>query len=225
MGPALPGFLGSLAPVLNNYGYLAVVGLVLVEGFGVPAPGQTILLAAGVYAGAGQLDILWVAVLGFLAATGGDNIGYAIGHFGGRALVLRFGRYVGLNDERLNKMEVFFRHHGGKIVPFARFIDGLRQANGIVAGLANMSWWRFLAANATGAALWVALWTLVGYLAGNHIDVIYAEFKRYEIYVLIALGVLVAAVIGRWVWRRRGRRTSSGKPGPERIRTADRPRD
>jgi membrane protein DedA with SNARE-associated domain len=225
MGPALPGILGSLAPVLNHYGYLAVVGLVLVEGFGVPAPGQTILVAAGVYAGAGQLNILWVAVLGFLAATTGDNIGYAIGHFGGRAAVLRFGRFVGLNNERLNKTEVFFRHHGGKIVPVARFIDGLRQANGIVAGLANMSWWRFLAANATGAALWVTLWTLVGYLAGNHIGVIYAEFKRYETYILIALGIVAAAFIGHWAWRRWRQRTSGGKPGSERVRTAERPRD
>lgn len=200
--PQLPGIFGSLAPVLDHYGYLAVVGLVFVEGFGVPAPGQTILMVAGVYAGAGRLNIVLVAVLGFLAATGGDNIGFAIGHFGGRRLVLRFGRYIAVTEERLDRAEDFFARHGGKIVPVARFIDGLRQVNGIVAGIAEMPWWRFLAFNALGAALWVGLWTSVGYLAGDHITAIYDEFHRYETYLLIALGVLVVALLARWLWRR-----------------------
>jgi len=90
----LPGIFGALAPVLDNYGYLAVGGLLFLEDFGVPAPGETILIAAAVYAGAGQLNIVAVVLIGFVAAVAGDNVGFAIGRFGGRALVLRFGRYV-----------------------------------------------------------------------------------------------------------------------------------
>jgi membrane protein DedA with SNARE-associated domain len=74
----LPGVLGSLASLLEHYGYLAVVGLVLVEGFGLPAPGQIILVVAGVYPGAGQLNTVVVAILGFLAAILGDKIGAAL---------------------------------------------------------------------------------------------------------------------------------------------------
>ena len=114
MTPQLPGVLGSLAPLLERYGYLAVVGLVFVEGFGLPAPGQTILVVAGVYAGAGHLDIVFVALCGFFAATIGDNIGYLIGKAGGRRLVRRFGRYIFLTPERLDKAETFFARHGGE---------------------------------------------------------------------------------------------------------------
>ena len=131
----LPGFLHTLAPLLDHWGYLAVGFLLLVEDFGVPAPGETVLIAASVYAGAGRLNIVAVGVIGFAAAVAGDNVGYAIGRFGGRALVLRFGRYVILTGDRLDRAESFFTRHGGKIVIVARFIEGLRQANGIIAGI------------------------------------------------------------------------------------------
>lgn len=85
----LPGFLATLAPLLDHWGYLAVGFLIFVEDFGVPAPGETVLIAASVYAGAGRLNIVAVGVVGFAAAVLGDNTGYAIGRFGGRTLVLR----------------------------------------------------------------------------------------------------------------------------------------
>lgn len=204
-GPALPGFLGSLAPLLNHYGYLAVGGLVLVEDFGVPAPGETILIAAAVYAGAGQLNIVAVGVIGFLAAVIGDNIGFAIGYFGGRQLALRWGRYVFLTPKRLDTAERFFTRHGGKVVTIARFVEGLRQANGIIAGITGMHWLRFLAFNALGAALWVGLWVTLGDLAGNNITPIYNTVQRYSLYLLIALGVAIVALIVRYLVRRRRR--------------------
>ncbi len=151
----LPGFLETLAPLLDHWGYLAVGFLLFAEDFGVPAPGETVLIAASVYAGAGRLNVVAVGVIGFAAAVLGDNVGYAIGRFGGRTLVLRFGRYVMLTEKRLARAESFFTRHGGKIVIVARFIEGLRQANGIIAGITRMPWLRFLAFNALGAALWV----------------------------------------------------------------------
>jgi membrane protein DedA with SNARE-associated domain len=196
--PELPGFLGSLAPILNNYGYLAVGGLVLVEDFGIPVPGETILIAASLYAGAGKLNVVAVGVIAWICAVLGDNIGFLIGHFGGRQLALRYGKYIFLTPARLDKAEAFFEHHGGKIIVAARFIEGLRQANGIVAGITGMHWKRFIPFNALGAALWVGLWVSVGYLAGNHITTIYDQITRYSLYVLIAVVVAVAALVG---WR------------------------
>ncbi len=199
----MPGILATLAPLLDRYGYLAVGGLVLAEDFGVPVPGETILVAAAVYAGAGRLNIIAVAIIAFVGAVIGDNIGYAIGHFGGHRLVLRFGRYIFITEKRLNKAEAFFTRHGGKVVTAARFIEVLRQANGIVAGLATMPWRRFLAFNALGAALWVGLWATVGYFAGNHVAALYAQGRRYELYLGIAVVVLILAVIFRHTgWQR-----------------------
>ncbi|MDD4866180.1 MAG: DedA family protein [Mycobacterium sp.] len=205
MSAQLPGFLQSIAPALDRYGYAAVVGLVAVEGFGIPAPGQTILIAAGIYAGTGTLSLAAVLALGVLAAVAGDNLGYAIGHFGGRRLALRIGRYVGLTEHRLAAAERFFARHGNIVVPVARFVDGLRQANGIVAGIAGMSWWRFLGYNVLGAAAWVSLWVLTGYLAENRIGTIYATFGRYEHYLLAALAAVAVAALIRWSTRRRRR--------------------
>ena len=201
--PHLPGVFSTLAPILNSYGYLAVGGLIFFEDFGVPAPGETILIAAAVYAGAGALNVGVVGVVALAAAIAGDNVGFAIGHFGGRPLALRYGRYVLLTERRLDRAEAVFSRHGGKIVTVARFIEGLRQINGIIAGISEMAWRRFVAFNALGATLWVAAWLTLGYVAGRNIDSIYHTISRYEIYVGLGLAVLIVAAIARHVVRRR----------------------
>ncbi len=214
----LPGFLHTLEPTLNNYGYLAVAGLVLIEDFGVPVPGETILILGAVYAGTGRLNIWLVAVLAFLGAVVGDNIGFAIGHFGGRTLVERFGRYIFLTRERIDKATAFFERYGGWIVVVARFIEGLRQANGIIAGITGMHWAKFLAFNAVGAALWVGLWTTVGYFAGDHITSIYNAVTKYTLYVLIAAGVVLLAWIAWRVYRhRRDKKPKGTDKEPEGV--------
>jgi len=205
----LPGVLHSLEPTLNHLGYLAVVGLVLIEDFGVPVPGETVLILASVYAGTGRLNIAIVALFGFVGAVLGDNIGFAIGHFGGRPLIQRYGRYIFLTPERVNRATGFFDRHGGWIIIIARFIEGLRQANGIIAGLSGIHWAKFLAFNAIGAALWVAVWTGIGYLSGSHINAIYETATRYSTYVAIALAALLTAYIARRVVRVRRTRAPS----------------
>lgn len=200
----LPGVFGTLAPVLDSYGYLAVVGFIFLEDFGVPLPGETILIAAAVYAGAGRLDITLVAVLALVAAVAGDNVGYLIGTYGGRRVLERFGRYVRLTEERLQGAERWFADHGGKVIVIARFVEGLRQANGIIAGISDMRWRRFIVFNVLGAALWVALWVTVGALAGQHLDTVY-PILRDALLGLVGVAAVVFAV--RWARRRTARRT------------------
>src|SRR5271167_168525 len=91
----LPGVLHSLEPALDHYGYLAVAGFVMLEDFGVPMPGETILVLGAVYAGTGRLNVFAVALVGSIAAVLGDNIGFAIGHFGGRPLIKRYRLRLG----------------------------------------------------------------------------------------------------------------------------------
>jgi membrane protein DedA with SNARE-associated domain len=211
--PPLPGLLGAVAPVLQNYGYLAVAGLVMVENFGVPVPGETILVAASVYAGAGRLSIAAVGVIAVLAAIAGNCIGYVIGYYGGHALVLRFGKYVFLTSERWDRAERFFARRGGLVVVVGRFIEGLRQLAGIIAGTAEMPFRRFLFFTTLGAVLWVGVWAPVGYLAGGHIGTIYSTATRYSVYLLVALVLLLAAWTVRAVLRRRRRPAPEG-PAP-----------
>jgi membrane protein DedA with SNARE-associated domain len=98
--PHLPGVLHSLEPTLN----------------------ETVLILAAVYAGAGRLNVFLVGLLGFCGAVLGDNIGFAIGHFGGRPLIERHGRYIFLTRERIQRATGFFQRHGGWIIRVARFI-------------------------------------------------------------------------------------------------------
>jgi len=205
----LPGVLQSLEPTLNQFGYLAVAGLVLIEDFGVPVPGETILILAAVDAGTGRLNVWLVALLGFLGALLGDNIGFGIGHFGGRPLIERYGRYIFLTPERVAKATGFFDRHGGWVIIVARFIEGLRQANGIIAGISGIRWTKFLVFNAIGAALWVAVWTSVGYFSGSHINTIYNDATRYDTDLALGLGALLLAFIALRTVRVRRARASN----------------
>jgi membrane protein DedA with SNARE-associated domain len=220
----LPGIFHTLAPVLNHYGYLAVGGFLFLEDFGIPVPGETILIAASVYAGAGRLNIALVVVIAFVAAVLGDNLGFAIGHFGGRPLAERWGRYVFLTPERLDKAQDWFIRHGGKIVTISRFVEGLRQANGIVAGVSGMHWTKFIAFNALGAALWVGVWSTLGYVLGSHINGIYGPLSKVILYVA---GTAILILIFRTVRRRRKRRSLRGKGTETAVphHPTDRPSD
>jgi membrane protein DedA with SNARE-associated domain len=201
--PPLPGVLAAVAPYLAHYGYLAVGGLLLVEDFGLLVPGETVMIVAAVYAGAGRMSIVAVALIALAAAITGDSIGWVIGRYGGHRLLARYGRYVLLTPPRVARAEEFFARHGNKIVPVARFFDGLRQANGIIAGMAGMPFPRFLILNTLGAALWVGTWATVGDLAGRHISTLYSVIVRYGTYELLALAVVALALLVRFAVRRR----------------------
>jgi membrane protein DedA with SNARE-associated domain len=205
----LPGVLHSLEPTLDHLGYTAVVGLLFVEDFGVPVPGETVLVLAAAYAGAGRLNAVAVGVLGVLGAVLGDNVGFAIGRFGGRPLIERFGRYIFLTPRRVQNATDFFARFGGGVIIIARFIEGLRQANGIISGMTGIRWTRFLVFNIIGAALWVSVWTSVGYFSGSHIDTIYNTISRYSTDAAIALAVLLIAWTARRVSRVRRARAQA----------------
>ncbi|GGK97699.1 DedA family protein [Mangrovihabitans endophyticus] len=213
----LPGFLHGVAPILDRWGYFAVAGVIGVESFGVPAPGQTIMVAAAIYAGAGRLNVVAVGVIAFVAAVLGDNVGYWIGVRGGRKLVHRWGRYVLITPARLDRAEKFFARRGSRIVVVARFIDGLRQLNGVIAGITAMPWRTFLLYNAIGAALWVGWWTTVSYLLGTHLVDIIEHAHKYTWWAL-TLGVLAVgtyAVLHVRHLRRRRARADSDRDGAE----------
>ncbi|GAA4943020.1 DedA family protein [Actinoplanes utahensis] len=208
----LPGFLDTVAPILDRWGYLAIGGIIVVESFGVPAPGQTIMAAASIYAGAGRMNIWVVALICFVTAVIGDNIGYWIGLRGGRKIVNRWGKYILVTPARLAKAEEFFARRGNRIIVVARFIDGLRQLNGVIAGITRMPWKTFLLYNAIGAALWVGFWCTLAYHLGANLGPIMGHIHKYQWPVI---GILVLAVTTyvilhvRHIRRRRARATAA----------------
>ena len=205
-GAPLPSFLHPVAGLLDHYGYAAIALLLLLENIGVPVvPGELSMIAGAIFAGTGRagLNVVAVGVIAVACSFVGAEIGYAVGRFGGRALVLRYGRYALMREHHLDRAEAAVARYGGPIVVIARFIVGLRELNGIIAGVSGMHWLRFLVYNAVGAAAWVAVWVSAGYLAGDHIEAIYKDLSRYSVYLLIALAVALAAYV---LWRLSKRR-------------------
>ncbi len=211
----LPGFLNSLTGPLDHYGYWAIALLLLLENIGVPVvPGEFAMISGAIFAGTGRagLNIVVVAVVAFVASVVGAEIGYLIGRFAGRELILHYGKYIMIKPHHLDRAEAIVDRYGGIVVVIARFIVGLREANGIIAGITQMRWLTFTVFNVIGAAIWVATWVTIGDVAGDHIDTIYADINRYSLYVFSALVVLVAGYIAWRVIRRR-RRGGSGAGG------------
>jgi membrane protein DedA with SNARE-associated domain len=198
---AMSDVLVNFKPYLDQYGLWAVFGAILLEDFGVPLPGETLLIAGALLASQGTMRIVPLLLIAWAGAVTGDNIGYAIGRFGGRRLVQRYGPYLLISERRLEYAEAFFRRRGGVIVVAARFFAVLRQLNGLIAGIARMPWWQFLPYNAIGAALWVGFWGTLFYQLGGSAMRIGLAFKKLQFFLIGGVVVAAAAVIVYW-WRR-----------------------
>ncbi|MFF5078439.1 DedA family protein [Actinoplanes sp. NPDC000266] len=198
--------------LVQHWGYAAVFAVIFVESFGLPTPGQTVMVTAAIVASSGHLNVWLVGLLAFAAAVLGDNVGYWIGTRGGRRAVHRWGRYVFVTPERFARIEDFFARRGSRVVVVARFFDGLRQFNGILAGITAMPWRKFLLHNAIGAALWVGLWVPLAYFFGAQLVKAHAEWW------LLGFGAIGAAITAWWYLRRE---RSSKRSAEESTRQED----
>ena len=193
---AIDGILSLIA----QYGYLIVFLGVMAESIGVPLPGETILIAAGVLAQRSGLDIGDAILFGILGAVVGDQIGYWVGRKGGRPFVLRWGRYLFITPERLRGAEDFFARHGGKAVFMARFVAGLRVFGALVAGISQMHWRTFFLYNALGGAIWSTAAVLVGYLLGGSLGLVERWLGRATLLLgAVLVLTLIFYIAYRWV--------------------------
>lgn len=196
------GLLDEAQRYVAEYGYSVVFLGVFLESFGLPTPGESLMIAGAILASRGKLDVFTVGFVCWFAAVMGDNIGYLIGRKGGRVLVLRYGPKVRIKHEHIRYVETFFDRHGGAVVLFARFFVVLRQLNGIVAGTMGMNWWHFLAYNSLGAALWVGFWTALAYWFGKRFREVLHWMSTVEP-ALVAVAIVAGAVLVIYLWRRR----------------------
>jgi membrane protein DedA with SNARE-associated domain len=195
--------LAAAQPLLKQWGQVAVFGCIFGEGIGIPLPGQTLLVAAALLAGRGELALVPLLVIAFVAAALGNALGWLIGRVGGRPLLQRFAQ-----GERLARVERLFARWGSRIVAVGRFVDGLRQINGIAAGALGMERTPFLIWNAIGALLWVGFWGLGAYGFGRDFDAIASAIRQAGPFLglLVAVG---AALILVYLMRRPRRRPSA----------------
>jgi membrane protein DedA with SNARE-associated domain/membrane-associated phospholipid phosphatase len=192
----------SILHLISQYGYLIIFFGVMAESTGVPLPGETILISAGVLVQRGGLDLGDAIIFGIIGAVIGDQIGYWVGREGGRPFVLRWGRYVFITPERLGAGEAFFARHGGKAVFMARFFSGLRVFGALVAGMSRMRWGTFILYNSLGGAVWATAAVLAGYFLGSSLGVVERWTGRASILLLaLAFLALILYLSYRWVTR------------------------
>jgi membrane protein DedA with SNARE-associated domain len=200
--------------LLGRFGYAAVFGFVAIESLGIPFPGETMLVAAALYAGAThQLSIGVIIVVAAAGAIIGDNIGFGIGHWGGYRLLLRYGHYIRLHEGRVKLARYLFQRHGGKVVFFGRFVSVLRTYAAFLAGTARMPWLRFLVFNASGGIVWAIVYGVGAYVVGDRINKLSGPVN------LALAGVAVVVVVTLLLVLRRQEQTLTARaeaalPGP-----------
>lgn len=155
----LPHLLDHIDPLLRQYGYGFIAIITFGEAFGLPLPGEIAIIAASALCQRGSMSPTLLALVVAVSAFAGDNVGYLIGRFGGRPLVLRLGRHIGITPQRMGRVESAFCRYGAWMVVVARFVVVLRQLNGVVSGIAGLPWARFAVANAAGAVIWACVWS------------------------------------------------------------------
>jgi membrane protein DedA with SNARE-associated domain len=190
----------NVTELVQDFGYPLLFLLVMAESSGVPIPGETALIAAGVIASQGKLDIQLVIPIAALAAIVGDNIGYQIGRKGGRWLLERPGRFERQRRQVLSTGEPFFERHGPKAVFFGRFVLGLRVWASWLAGATHMRWRSFFLWNACGGICWATGVGLIAYFLGD------TAGSAIEAFGLYGLAALLLAVGVFFVGHRRHRR-------------------
>jgi membrane protein DedA with SNARE-associated domain len=160
--------LHSLEGLIHAYGYSAIFVIIMLESIGLPLPGESLLIAVALYAASTHhLNIFIIVPLATAGAICGDQIGYLIGRWIGSRLLTRWGRKIGLSDERLELGRFLFRKYGGGVVFLGRFVAILRTFVAILAGANKMPWQRFLLWNSLGGITWTALYGFGAYTIGD----------------------------------------------------------
>ena len=198
------GVLEFVTGLLLAHGYLVIIFGAALDNFGLPASGDIVLFAGGLFANGGQLALPLVMLSGFVGASISDNSVYWIGRVGGRPMIyrilkMRFLHFL-INERSLERAEGYFETHGGKTVFVGRFGPGLRSMTPLFAGVSRMTYYRFLPYNLSAAVVWAVAYSLVGYVFGQYWDELLAVARSigYGVIAIVALVLLAYVIRRRW---------------------------
>ena len=188
-----------LVSTIGSLGYPGIFLLMAMESSVIPVPSELVMPPAGYLAQQGQMSI-WIAIL---CGTAGSLVGayanYYAAHYLGRPLILKYGKYVWITEEKFAKVETFFKNHGEVSTFIGRLFPVVRHLISLPAGLANMNHWKFALYTMAGAGLWVTVLTFIGYFIGAERELI----MQYSHQALIGVVVLSIVIISVYVWNYR----------------------
>ena len=183
-----------LRQFFDQYGYWTIAVALLLENAGIPVPGETVLLFASFLAYSEQtLHLPYIILIGIVACTVGENVGYAIGKRGGRPLLERYRQMFRIRSGTMARGERLFSKYGSVTVLFARFVFGLRIIAGPLAGVLQMPWKQFALFNFLGAIIWVTVISCIGYFVGTEWSELLRLLKHINTGVLTLVAVIVIA--------------------------------
>ena len=187
----------AIIDLITRGGYLGIVLLMGIESACIPLPSEVIMPFSGYLVFQGTL-VLWLVVLaGAIGCVLGSLLAYAVGAWGGRRLVERYGKYVLVSRRDLDLADRWFREHGGIIVFVGRLLPVVRTFIAFPAGVARMPVWRFCVYTFLGSLIWCALLAWIGMKLGQHWDTLGGWFHRFD---AVILAVLLLG-FGLYVWR------------------------
>jgi len=191
-----------LLALVDHAGYFGLFLAMAAGNIGAPVGSEIIIPAAGAFVATGHLHslagVIAAAVLGELA---GGTAGYAIGRYGGRAFVHRYGHYVLFHEAEMAKVERFFAHRGSFAIFFCRFIPVVRGIVAIPAGIARMPLGAFYLWTALGSLGFCGILAYLGDALGKNFNVILPVLHRFSLLVIVLLVVAVGSYIYARRWR------------------------
>lgn len=193
------GFISSLLSQLN-YGYIFL--LMLLESTVIPVPSELVVAPAAYHAANGNLNVWLVILFSTLGAAIGASINYLAGYYLGRPIIYKFanskwGRACLLTQNKVEKSEKYFDTHGMVATITGRLVPGIRHLISIPAGLAKMSYWKFLLYTIIGAAIWHSILAALGYYMHSFVpeNQLNNKIEEYSEYIKIAILILVIAAL------------------------------
>jgi membrane protein DedA with SNARE-associated domain len=202
-----------LVLTIGALGYPGIFLLMAMESSVIPIPSELVMPPAGYLAQQGQMHMAVAILCGTLGSLVGAYVNYFAAHHLGRPLLLKYGKYVWITEEKFAKVEQYFKDHGEISTFIGRLLPVIRHLISLPAGLAGMNHLKFSLYTLFGAGLWVTVLTFIGYFIGAERELIY----KYSHQALIGAVILSVAIIAVYVWNHRRKNKVTGSSVPRKT--------
>jgi membrane protein DedA with SNARE-associated domain len=194
-----------LVESIGAMGYPGIFLLMAMESSIIPIPSELIMPPAGYLAQAGKMDMLTAILCGTFGSLFGAYANYFAARYLGRPLLLRYGRYVWITEEKFMRVETFFLRHGEISTFIGRLLPVVRHLISLPAGLAGMNHLKFSLYTLLGAGIWVTILTWIGYFIGSNQELI-LKYSHQALYAVLAISALLVVVYVKLQPKREGLR-------------------
>jgi membrane protein DedA with SNARE-associated domain len=185
---------------ISSSGYLGIFFAMFVEGIITPIPSELIMPFAGYLASTGRFSLPLVILSGTLGATLGSTLAYGIARIVGRPLVDKYGRYIFLDQKKVDKADDWFKKWGSWGILIGHAIPGIRSIISFPAGIFKMDLKRFVLFTFFGALIWNTVLSSAGYLLGEYYIEFWKALDGWDMIILVMAGVLLVVYL---LWQRR----------------------